>query len=434
MHSRGSLRMKARQLKIKMNLGLAKVAPLTHLIPEKPRRAVRDALIRITTPRQYRPYRPPVSGGPLTAPLGINEFGMFRAESGLGQGARLYARALLDSGIPCDFVNTHFLDFLPQADHSLDEHLSRTGQYAINLIHINADQMEEACNFFPHRMFDHHYNIGVWLWELERLPQRWLKYFDYVDELWVPSQFIADAARKDTEKPVTVIPYGIEAPADPCTRADFGFAEEDFLVLAMYDSNSFASRKNPEGAIAAFEKAFGGRDTQAALVLKVGNSKPEELEALQTRLRQSGIRYYLVTERLSKPRLNALIACCDVFISLHRSEGFGLVIAEAMLLGVPVVATDWSANVEFMPRECTCRIGCRMVPVGDAYRFGEAAQMWAEPDIDEAAAALRMLQENPERARQMAEAAKSHIRNQYSLRASAEKMKARYDELASILK
>ena len=425
---------KVRQVKTAMNLGLAKVARVTHFIPEKPRRAVRDWLIAVTTPGKLRPYRAPIQSGRITQPPGINEYGFFRAQNGLAQGAKLYAQALKESGIPFTLVNTDFIDWLAQDDHSWDSWLTPGGKYAINLIHINPDQLEEACRPFPHREFDDHYNIGVWLWELETLPASWKPKLDYVDELWVPSRFIAEAVRRETDKPVQAIHYGIDTPAEPCSRPDFGLPEEEFLVLAMYDSNSYASRKNPEGAIRAFEKAFGGRDVPARLVLKLANGKEEELRALRERLAGSGIRYQLITERYEKPRLNALIACCDVYLSLHRSEGFGLVVAEAMSLGVPVVATAWSANAEFMPEECTCRVKATLVPVGDAYQWGEEHHRWADPDVDQAAAYLRMLQENPEKGKRMAEEARAWIRKELSPERCGEKMRKRFEEICRELR
>ncbi|MBR2823425.1 MAG: glycosyltransferase family 4 protein [Clostridia bacterium] len=422
------------KIKIWLNQGIGKIAPLTHFIPEKTRHAVADRLIRATTPKRITRVHPPVREGRIPYPPGINEYGLFRATIGLSQGAKLYARALEKTGIPLSLVSISFAPMHPDTDHSYDRALSRGGKYAVNLIHVNAPSMEGAFTAFPRRLFDNHYNIGVWLWELETLPASWREALPFVDELWVPSRFIAGAVQKETDKPVTVIPYGIETPTAPCGRADFGFPEGTFLALAMYDSYSYASRKNPEGAIAAFEQAFGGRAEDAALVLKVANGKPEELRALRERLDRSGIRYFLVTERLEKPKLNAMIACCDVFMSLHRSEGFGLVVAEAMNLAVPVIATGWSANAEFMPPECTCRVGYTMVPVGDAYQAEGEPQVWAEPDVAEAARFLRRLKDQPAEARRMALAAQEYLRREYSIEKCAEKMRKRYDEICRRLR
>ena len=171
-----------REIKMKMNLSLAKIAKISHFVPQRPRRFVRNVLTRITTPKDLKPYRPPYHGK-IKAPCGINLYGLFRAENGLAQGAKLYAKALSFTTIPYVLVNTDFMEKLPQNDHSLDSILAPKGKYGINLIHLNGDHLETACRKFPHSAFDYHYNIGVWLWELEKLPPAVTKALDYVDEL-----------------------------------------------------------------------------------------------------------------------------------------------------------------------------------------------------------------------------------------------------------
>ena len=418
----------AEKIKIRLNLGIAKAAAVFRFVPEGPRHAVRDWLIRITTPRRDRLSL----GKRLRYPMGINEYGFFRAQIGLAQGAKIYAEAIKAAGIPCTFINTDIIGH--QEDNSLNAELSRHGKYAINVIHVNPEQIRDVMNEHPYRMFNGHYNIGVWLWELETIPETWIPQMKYVDEIWAPSEFIAKAIRKETDKPVTVIPYGIETPVAPGGRKDFGLPEEEFLVLAMYDSRSRAARKNPEGAILAFHKAFGKGKEKAALVLKVANGTEEEIAALKRRINELGSRCYLMTEQFSKPKLNTLIACCDVFLSLHRSEGFGLVIAEAMSLGVPVVATGWSANAEFMPENCTCRVGYRLIPVNGDYQHRDDSDRWAEPDLNEAAGYLRTLWAEPRTRREMAEEAARHIREAYSMERCAERIGKRYEQICSQLK
>ena len=418
------------RLKQRLEKGLRVLAPLTHIVPEKARHAARDGILRAAGIGHGRePRRLPLPYCPGQDPAGVNLFGFFRAENGLAQGVKCYARAIEESGLAHCFLNTDFLYWLPQNDASWDDRLSPTADYAVNIVHINPDQWAEACNAFPLSAFDGRYTVGVWLWELETIPAQWADTVRYVNELWAPSTFIAEALRKSVDVPVTVIPYGIETPCeDGLARADFGLPEDAFLVLAMFDSNSYASRKNPFGAIDAFRKAFGPEVRDVRLVLKVNNPTKEDLKAIRNRFGEDS-RLILVTDILRKPRLNRLISLCDVFVSLHRAEGFGLVMAEAMSLGVPVVATNWSANTDFMTPEVACMVDADLIPVGGAYQFGDGTHRWADPDLGQAAAFLRRLYSDREWREEIGRRGQAHIREHGSVQRTAALIRARVDEI-----
>lgn len=404
---------------------LIKITPYTHFIPKRLRNWVSDKLFRATENRIAipAPYQPGAFEG------GVNLFGLFKAEIGLAQGLKLYASALEKSGVPHTFLNTNFLSWLPQKDTAFDSRLSARPRYAINLVHINPDQWIQACGMFPQKAFDGHYNIGVWLWELEDIPEKWHDTFPYVNELWAPSRFIADALKKVSPVPVTFIPYGMDVPvAEGLFRSDFDLPENKFLVLAMYDSNSFMSRKNPMAAVEAFHQAFGDKPEKAHLVLKINNPTEHDLAALRG-VFGSDDTYTLITGTMPKPRLNALIRLCDVFISLHRSEGFGLVMAEAMALGRPVVATNWSANVEFMPGNAACMVDYDLIPVDNAYQWGQAGQRWADAHVDHAAEYLRRLADDPDYYERISLNGQRFIREHYSVEHTAALIKARVGEI-----
>ncbi len=372
---------------------------------------------------------PPKPYVPGAYPPGINLYGFFRAENGLAQGVKLYAGALEQAGIPHVLLNTDFLGWLRQEDTTFDGRLTEENKYAVNVIHINPDQWQEAVGEFPRSQFDGHYNIGVFLWELETIPDYWKEMLSYVDEVWTPSEFIARAIRKDTEKPVTVIPYGIETPCDETvTRADFGIGEGDFAVLMMFDSNSFAARKNPAGALEAFREAFGENPGNAKLVVKINNPTEEDIAFVKEHA-GGGDSVILITERMDKKRLNSLIRLCDVYISLHRSEGFGLVMAEAMNLGVPVVATNWSSNVEFMPPEAACMVDYTLVPVNNRYQFDNGELVWAEADVHQAARYLKRLKDDPEWRAETGRAGQKVIRERVTTAQCGERIRKRTEEI-----
>ncbi len=408
-----------KRLMMSPDVWFKKVIPvqIRHLI-SKPleKRVVRKTGI----PKLYEPGR---------YPAGINLYGLFRSEIGLSQGVKLYARALEEGNIPHTLLNLDFMPELPQNDTSYDDRLTLENKYAINVVHINPLEWRDACGAFPQKQFDRHYNIAVILWELEELPDEWLDVFNYIDEVWTPSRFIAGAVEKATEKPVTVIPYGMEVPYDETlTRADFGLNEEDFLVLMMFDSNSYASRKNPGAAIDAFREAYGDNPERVKLVIKINNPRTEDVAFVEEHIGGKA-GYLLITERMEKKKLNSLIRLCDVFISMHRAEGFGLVMAEAMALGTPAVATGWSANTEFMPADAACPVDYKLIPVAGGYQFDNGRMQWADPDVHDAAGYLKRLREDPGYYREKAEAGKHFIEENLSTERCAEAMKKRIAEI-----
>ena len=394
------------------------------ILPEKLKHALSRSILKVLSSKTGKPA--PYKAGEF--PEGINLYGFFRAENGLAQGVKLYANAIEQAGIPHCFVNTDFLGWLPQKDTSFDDRLTDDNKYAVNIIHINPDQWMEAVGMFPRSHFDRHYNIGVFLWELERVPDHWLPIFEQVDEVWAPSEFVAKAIRKVTQKPVYRIPYGILTPTVPLSRESFHLPDDTFLVLLAYDSNSYASRKNPDAAIRAFREAFGDKPGDVRMVIKINNPKEEDVAHIRE-VAGNPNSYILMTERLDRKQMNRLIQLCDVYISLHRSEGFGLVMAEAMNLGVPVVATNWSANTEFMPESAACMVGYDMVPVGDAYQFDNTGLTWADADVHQAAEYLKKLKDDTNYRKQMARAGQEYIREYLSVEKSSEMIRERMREI-----
>lgn len=357
---------------------------------------------------------------------GINLIGNIKAETGLGQSCRLVAKELEGSKIPYSLYQYNQLGDMTERDYpEFSEKFSEKLPYNINLIHINPYDLGLAF-LENHEMWDGRYNIGFWLWESEEFPQEWLPCFHCFHEIWTPSEFISNAIRKKTKLPVVTVPYHIEMPGNiKKDRSSFGLPKDQFLFLVMYDRNT--RRKNPEGAIEAFKRAFKPED-KAGLVLKINNCVPQELQRLKKQL-QDYKNVYFLTEVMTREDVNCLIKSVDVLVSLHHAEGFGLVMAEAMLLGTPAIATNWSANTEFMTPETSCLVDAPLVTLTEDTGLFKKGNRWAEPDISQAAGYMRQLYEKPQLCSQLSWQANMDIRQRLSMEQAAARIKERLEHI-----
>ena len=349
------------------------------------RRQVASTVVRAIAPRAQPLSR--LRPGPVTVA------GILSASSGVGEGARLTLESLRNLGwdvrhqdITPWFTDTDIAEPLPGT-------AARSDEGGTLILHVNGPAIAYAEYKLGRAFLDGRRIIGYWNWELPRVDWRWRRAIRHVHEVWVPSRFTADALSANARVPVRVVPYSVHPPDAVSSRARFGLPADAFVVFSAFNMASNYARKNPRATIEAFRRAFGDR-RDCLLLLKVGNAGVAEwaradlLDALKG---MSNVR--LMEESLSRAEMAALIASADAVLSLHRSEGFGLLLAEAMMLGVPVVATGWSANAEFMSAEDSIPIGYQLIDVVDpqgAYRIRGAR--WADPDTKEAAAWLVRLQ------------------------------------------
>jgi glycosyltransferase involved in cell wall biosynthesis len=321
-------------------------------------------------------------------------YGYFSRWLGLGECARLHARALLDAGFP---VSLHDVEIdIPHArnDRTLAEHLRTHPSYGRDLIFINPDHWADALqSIYGHANKRDRYVIGYWFWELEEFPQAWLPALDQVDEIMVSSRFVELSLRRVTGKPITRVPLPVLIGHDSgLQRHHFGLNEQDYIFFCSFDFNSTVARKNPLAVIKAFCKAFPNGDEKVSLLIKSFNGHRDIMLLMQLASEAAcDRRIVLRDDLLERADLQALHRCVDVHVSLHRSEGFGLGMAEAMCMGKPVIATAYSGNMEYMTDNNSCLVNYDLIPVrGDEYHHGQG-QHWADPDPVHAAQYMRAL-------------------------------------------
>lgn len=360
---------------------------------------------------------------------GVNLIGNIKAETGLGQSCRLVASALEQTNFPLSVYQYTQLGTQSIRDTTWDSKISEHLPYDINLIHINPYELGMAYLEMDHSVWDYRYNIAYWLWELEEFPKEWTPCFHCLNEIWAPSEFICNAIRKKTTLPVKCMPYHVDVVIhQEYGRSDFQLPKDKFLFLMMYDHSSCMERKNPIGVMQAFMKAFDKEDNKVGLVIKINNPVKEDIEKINS-IMNGYQNIYFIQETLNRDQVNSLIQCVDVVVSLHRAEGFGLVLAEAMLLGTPTIATNWSSNTEFMNSDVSCMVNYKLITIEQDMPPFQAGNRWADPDIGQAAEYMRKLYEEPEFYQRKADSAKTYIKKELSMKRVSGQMEERLKEI-----
>lgn len=363
---------------------------------------------------------------------GVNFVGFAFAELGLGESLRAFAKACLAGGIPFVVRDVDLRLKARQADRTLASHVADDLKYRCSLFCLNPDMLKTVRNLLAAASSAGGYNIGYWYWELEQLPREWGEAFARVDEVWVATEFVADAMRRATAKPVHKIPPPVEVTLSRLyQRSEFGLPERVFLFLFSFDFNSFAKRKNPEGVIAAFRQAFAAGRRDVALVIKSvnGSNRPEMLREIRALVDEDD-RIMLVDEFFSRDKVFGLQSVVDAFVSLHRSEGFGLGLAESMYLGKPVIGTAYSGNLEFMNPDNSCLVDYELVPIGKGeYLYDDERFRWADPYVAQAAYYMRRLADDADFRARIAARGKHDIRTRFTQANAAVLMRQRLREL-----
>ena len=361
---------------------------------------------------------------------GVNLIGPLRSATGLGQSFRLLEKVWSGTQIPYYIVPFEGNTENFEDDKAYAQKITKDLKCKINFWHINPSEFYKVYKEFGKKGFDGHYNIAFWLWEVEDFPSEWMAAINLLDEIWTPAEFISQAIRKITDKPVYTLPYAVTAESNTkkYDRKYFGLPEDKFLYLMMYDTFSIKERKNPEGVISAFKEAFEKERDDVALVMKVNSASDEDWRYINN-LIEPYKNVYFVDRNLSKIEVNSLIADTDVFVSLHRSEGFGLVMAEAMLNHTTCISTNWSANTEFMNKDVACMVDYEMTTIEKFIPPYKKGYRWAEPDIHQAAEYMKKLADDREYCKELSDLAYDYITDKLSKEKAIQKIAVRIEQI-----
>ena len=252
-----------------------------------------------------------------------------------------------------------------------------------------------------------------------------------MDEIWAPTQFIKSVIENVTDTPVYYMPVGLELPyVRQRSRKYFKIPENRYLFFYSFDFFSYIDRKNPWGTIKAFQKAFPNGNENVALIIKVMNtSKNENKWEKLKEFSSKDKRITLINKTMNKNDVLSLVSACDCYVSLHRAEGLGLGPMEAMLLGKPTIVTNYSGNTDYSKSDNSCLVDYSLIPVkeGQYVRFKD--QVWADPDIEQAAWYMRKLVNDAAFGAQIGKKAKEFISNHYNPSRAGKNYKHRLNDL-----
>jgi glycosyltransferase involved in cell wall biosynthesis len=246
--------------------------------------------------------------------------------------------------------------------------------------------------------FEGYHNIGWWPWELSVFPKAWQPHaFKLVDEVWASSTFLEDMYKRSTDKPVHLVPLAVSVDRlKKHPRKYYGLPDKKYLFLYVFDFNSSVARKNPMAAVNAFKLAFPQTDKSVGLVLKTMNTNSTNPE-WQSFLKEckADKRIHVLTETMDRPDVLGLIDCCDAYVSLHRAEGFGRTIAEAILLNKKIIATKYSGNCDYMYFDGCYSVKSSLINISaNEYHWSGAGMQWADPDFYDCSFYMMRFHEN----------------------------------------
>ena len=361
---------------------------------------------------------------------GVNLVGYLRTESGVGSAARGYARALRAAGVPVALRDVSRLQVNRAEDRGVAG--GTDDLYGVNLVCADVELHYAILSYLGEDFFRDRYTVGIWAWEQTSFPRKWYDRFAYYDEVWVGTSFISDALAPVSPVPVVRVPpaLDVETPGDRDSgRRQLGVGPGEFVFLFVFDFHSHAARKNPLAAVEAFARAFAPTEP-ARLVLKCVNEQADPATFDLLRRRAAGHNVAIHAGYWPAGEVRDLMAACDAYVSLHRAEGTGLTVSDAMALGKPVVATGWSGNTDFMTVANSFPVAYELVPLAGNVGPYQAGELWAEPSVEHAAELMRRVFEDRQLGVERGRAARRTIEAEFSAAAVGRLIRQRLDAIA----
>jgi glycosyltransferase involved in cell wall biosynthesis len=363
---------------------------------------------------------------------GFDLVGYAQAESGLGENMRALSRSCVAAHLPISAIDIDAGGESSVSDNALVPLIAPERIFQHQIICVNPDAMAVVAHHQGTAAFLSSYKIGYWFWELERLPALWTHMAGAMQELWAASGFVRTAMASAVSIPVYTVPPSVlpPTPSRHYARSEFGLQDEDFVFLFTFSYWSAIARKNPWAVVQAFREAFPLSVARAKLVIKTVNSdKFAPDSAALHALAASDPRIVFIDQVMTRDQLSGLQHACDCYVSLHRSEGFGLGMAEFMALGKPVIATAYSANLDYMNEGNSLLVDYALIAVKAGEYPDAQDQVWADANVDSAARHMRRVFDDASLRHTLGDAAKQFMHAHYSPAAVGAQLRTHLDRL-----
>ena len=350
---------------------------------------------------------------------GVNIFGFFKSPIGLGSLSSGLELALRHSswevaksvqGNMAMVPDLELADLLGTYRYEYDTNIF------VSYPHLHTNLLEAE----PQAVRSGRRNIVYLAWEQRDFHHWWKEIYEDFDQLWALSSFAAEAIGRACGREVLALPAVVDFGSFPpaAAKEEVGLDPRRTTFLYVFDANSSIERKNPAAAIEAFRRAFSA-DEPVELLIKAshagGLQHRYEMQRLRHLASSSGLDIRFVTDHFPRRHLLQLISAVDCYVSLHRAEGFGYTCAEAMAYGVPVIASNYSGNLDFMDEESSHLVRCREVEVKNPDGPFQRGSIWAEPEVDHAAELMRQVYEDREAARLLGARGSVYVREKLAL-------------------
>ena len=361
------------------------------------------------------------------------------AEGALGLGQAFRANVQAASSVGLDFAIFPFRKNIETRLISpfMEDKYDIESAYAINIIQVATDQVPLVVDALGPESLDRSYNILCTYWELSQAPEEWRPFLEKIQEIWAPNQFIADSFSVIFDGNIKIIPPAIEDIAiGVVDRTTYGMRSDWFYFMFSFDYYSSAYRKNPLGVLDAFDRAFPLGTEPVGLVIKSNGSSDHapEIKAAIFDACQRDDRILYLDKNMPRDEMEGLIQACDVYISLHRAEGFGLGMAEALLLEKVVIGTDYSGSRDFLSSDTGYPVPYLLRPLVSHEYPWATGQVWAEPDVGAAADLMRRVFREREEGRVKSRFGRQLVRCKYNKRSVGSLIKFRLDDISKELK